>query len=272
MDKIIKSDFIEIKRKANEILELYTESDVKLNSSSYLHMLLSRTIKNFSENNTPFEIFDALYVNRLYDPIMFINKSNKKKKYLKDILNGTLDFHNRKHSHAKNILFELELAHMISMKFDDLTLDEPDILVRFKDGDVGIACKKVTSNNNLEKQLSKGVKQINLNGFHFGIVAINIDNLIPENSILKQDTAKKALDKLHNLNMKFIKENERYFIKYLKESRLIAVIVHSSIIADITVSTPRFNNLSQTTMWTIQGLEKEIKAKVDLFKVLENTW
>tara|TARA_B100001063_G_scaffold131134_1_gene122577 strand:- start:6576 stop:7424 length:849 start_codon:yes stop_codon:yes gene_type:complete len=271
MDKIQKSDYHEIRRKANEILEMFTELKVNLHTTSYLYILLSNTIKNFSQENTPFEMFDALYVNRLYDAIMFIHKSNNKKKYLKDITKGTLDFQDRKHSHAKNILFELELAHRISIKFEDVKLDEPDIVVKFADGDVGIACKKVTSNNNLEKQLSKGVKQIKLNGFLFGIVAINIDNLTPEGSILKQDTVKMALDKLHDLNMGFIKKNERHFLKYLKESRLIAVIIHSSVVADIPSASPRFNNLSQTTMWTMKGLEEKLKDKVGLFKVLEST-
>lgn len=135
---------------------------------------------------------------------------------------------------------------------------------------MGIACKKIVSSNNIEKQISKGVKQIEINNFDFGIVAINIDNLTPEKSILKIDVLSDALDFLHKINMNFIEENERHFLKYLKDSRIIAVIIHSSVIADISLNKPQFNNLSQTTMWSIKNLDSRLKNKIDQFRVLES--
>jgi hypothetical protein len=120
----------------------------------------------------------------------------------------------------------------------------------------------------LEKQLSKGVNQIKDNDFIFGIVAINIDNLLPEKTILQAGTFKQVLDKLHDTNMAFINKYSSKFSKYLSENRIISVLIVSSIIADIKNEKPRFNNISQSTMWTIQELEKEHKNKFNQFKRL----
>lgn len=173
-------------------------------------------------------------------------------------------------SHSKNILFELEVTGSLRKIFKDTYLDEPDIVVPFKDGNVGIACKKIISENNFKKQLSIGVKQIKDNNFIFGIVAINIDNLLPEKTILNADTFNQALDILHNKNMEFINKYSGKFSKYLKDNKIISVLVVSSTIADIKNEKPRFNNISQSTIWTIQELEKEHKNKINQFKRLES--
>lgn len=79
MSEIEKSNYLEISNKANKILEIFDESEVIINHSSYLFKLLTNTIENFSKDNTPFEIFDALCVNRLYDAILYINNAKNKK-------------------------------------------------------------------------------------------------------------------------------------------------------------------------------------------------
>jgi len=266
--KVKRIDFLETHNQVKYIQDTFDECGVKIKKHSFLFKLLSNTLKDYDAINTPFEIFDALYVNRIYSALLNLEDFQGKNKYLKDLLRSTLDFMEVSQSHSKNILFELEVTGSLRKIFKDTYLDEPDIVVPFKDGNVGIACKKIISENNFEKQLSNGVKQIKDNNFIFGIIAINIDNLLPEKTILNAGTFNQASDILHNENMKFIKKYSGKFLKYLTENRILSVLIVSSTIADIKNEKPKFNNISQSTIWTIQELEKEHKDKINQFKSL----
>lgn len=250
------------------IQDIFDDNNVEINTQSYLSKLLSNTFKNYNDKNTPYEVFDALYVNRIYSALLNLEDYHYRDKFLKDLLKGTLDFMERTPSHSKNILFELEVAGSLRKIFKDTYLDEPDIVVPFKDGNVGIACKKIVSEHNFQNLLSKAVKQIKVNNFIFGIVAINIDNLLPEKTILNTSTISQASDILHQKNMEFIKKHSKRFFKYLEENRIISVLVVSSTIVDIKDGNPRFNNISESTMWTIQSLGVEHKNKLKKFKLL----
>ena len=266
-----KINYKEIHNQVKYIQKIFDDNNVTINEQSYLFKLLQDTLETYSDSNTPFEIFNALYINRIYSALIHLESFENKNKYLKDLLNGTLDFMETTQSHSKNILFELEVAGSLRKIFKDTYLDEPDIVVPFENGNVGIACKKVISENNFEKQLSKGVKQIKDNDFLFGIVAINIDNLLPEKTILNTDTIIQASDILHEENMKFITKHSSKFSKYLRDNRIISVLVVSSTIADIKNGKPRFNNITESTLWTIENLGEEHKEKIEKFKLLESS-
>jgi len=269
--KAEKINYKEIHNQVKYIQKIFDDNNITINQQSYLYKLLENTLVNYSNSNTYFEMFDALYVNRIYSALLNLEDFENKNKYLKDLLNGTLDFMETTQSHSKNILFELEVAGSLRKIFKNTYLDEPDIVVPFEDGNVGIACKKIVSENNFENLLSKGVKQIKTNGFIFGIVAVNIDNLLPEKTILNADTISQASDILHEENMKFINKHSSKFFKYLKDNRIISVLVVSSTIVDIKNEKPRFNNITESTLWTIQNLGEEHKEKVEKFKLLASS-
>ncbi len=267
--KVEKINYKEIHNQVKYIQDTFDKNDIKIHQQSFLFKLLANTLKNYNNSNVAYEVFDALYVNRIYSALLSLEDFPNKDKFLKHLLKDTLDFMERTPSHSKNILFELEVAGSLRKIFKDTYLDEPDIVVPFDDGNVGIACKKIVSENNFENLLSKAVKQIKVNNFLFGIVAINIDNLLPEKTILNADTISQASDILHERNMVFINRYSKKFFKYLEENRIISVLVVSSIIADIKNEKPRFINMSQSTIWTIQELEKKHKNKINQFKQLE---
>jgi len=266
--KVKKMNYKEIHKQVKYIQQQFDENNVTINTQSYLFKLLENTLVNYSDSNTSLEVFNALYVNRIYSALLNLEGFENKSKYLKDLLKDTLDFMARTPSHSKNILFELEVAGSFRKIFKDTYLDEPDIVVPFESGNVGIACKKIVSEKNFQNLLSKAVKQIKDNNFIFGIVAINIDNLLPEKTILNANTLSQASDILHEENMKFINKHSSKFFKYLKDNRIISVLVVSSIIVDIKNEKPRFNNIAESTLWTIQDLGEEHKEKIDKFKLL----
>ncbi len=263
-----KVDYIDTKKQIEYIESLFNFESIVINETSFLYLLLEEVKNNFSEENEQMLMFRALFVVRIFDALQYLHNSPKRKKILKDLLNGSLDFLNYQQSHAKNILWELEVFSKLKPVFNNISLDEPDIVIKFEDGDIGIACKKIYSDKVTEKVLSKAVKQIENNSFEFGIVAINIDCSLPEGKILNADTAEEMMDVLYKNNTKFINNNERYFLKYLNKSRIIAVLVSSSTIVDLNKGSPKFNNAFQWTIWTIPNLKDGHKDKMEVFQKL----
>jgi len=250
------------------IEHIYNESDVRLSSQHYLYKLLKEVKDNFSEENSEAIMVKALYVSRFVDGVKCLETVEDRKKYLTDLLNGSLDFLEHKSSHAKSIFFELEVLTHIKSAFPKSHLAEPDIVLVMENTNIGIPCKKITSENSLQKALSKAVKQIETNGFEFGIVAINIDDLLPEHAILKIDSFSNLLETLYENNEGFIARHERHFRKYLKDSRIIGVIVTTSIFADVTLDRPRFNNAFQWAIWTIPEISDKHKKIMTEFREL----
>ena len=71
--------------------------------------------------------------------------------------------------------------------------------------------------------------------------------------------------------MKFINKYSSKFFKYLSDNRIISVLVVSSTIVDIKNEKPRFNNITESTLWTIQNLGEEHKEKIEKFKLLASS-
>ena len=208
----------------------------------------------------------VLYISRFVNGIKCLEEVENRKKYLTDLLNGSLDFLEHKPSHAKSIFFELETLTHIKSVFPKSYLAEPDIVLVIGNTNIGISCKKITSENSLQKALSKAVKQIKTNGFEFGMVAINIDDLLPENKILKTNLISDVHKALYQHNEDFIDRHERHFRRYLKDSRIIGIIITTSIFADVTLNKPRFNNAFQWAIWTIPEISDKHKKIMTKFK------
>ncbi len=264
-----KANHIAIQQQVEFIEYMFHESDVRISSQHYLFELLKEVREHFSEYTSIAIVIKALYISRIADAMKCLENVKNRRKYLKDLLNGSLDFLVNEPSHAKSILFELEILTHIKSAFNESYLAEPDIFVKMSEANIGIACKKITSENSLQKALSKAVKQIDNNSFEFGIVAINVDDLLlPEYSILTADTFSNVLQTLYENNEDFIARHERHFRKYLNESRIVAVIVTTSIFADVKSDSPRFNNVFQWAIWTIPEISEKHKKIMRDFRNL----
>lgn len=261
-----------ISSKVSEIESIYSDSNVQINNSHQLCGLLSDAkdlaaewskgnISGTDMNN----LFSALHVERIHGAIQLLKVEKNKDKYLKDLLNGTLNFFERDISHAKSILWELEAFTRIKNAISETYLEEPDVVVDIDQFRIAIPCKKIFSEKGVPKVLSNAVSQIE-NEYEFGIVAINIDDLIPESVLLKARTFEEAGDKLDAKNMEFLERQERHFLKYLSTSRIVAVIASTSMVTDILDESPKFNNFSQWAIWTIPGLEPKHKIVIDRFR------
>lgn len=261
-----------ISSKVKGIEHIYSDTNIRIGSSHQLLGLLNDAKDLAAEwskgdvtETDMKKLFSALHVERIYNGIQLLETEKNKEKYLKNLLDGTLNFFERDISHAKSIFWELEAFTKIKKAISETYLDEPDIVIDIDQFRIAVPCKKVFSEKGVPKVLSNAVSQIE-NEHEFGIIAINIDDLIPESVLLKARTFKEAGDKLHAQNMAFLERQERHFLKYLSTSRIVAVIASTSMVTDILDESPKFNNYSQWAIWTIPGLKPNHKKAIDKFR------
>lgn len=262
----------DIKLKIDKIVKLYADANITINSNSQLAKLLD-SVQQLSNalscgENSKINMnlfFKALHVERVASAFEFLETEEKKNKYLNDLLNGTLDFFERKPSHAKSILWELEVWTKLKNAMFHAYLKEPDVVVNFGKSIISIPCKKIFSEKGVPKVLSEAVSQIEKSS-EFGIVAMNIDDLLPGGVVLNARTFSQQADKLYNENVKFLNKHKRHFVRYFNKSRIIAAIISTSAISDIHNESPKFNNTDQWTIWTVPGLNSNHQKQIENFR------
>lgn len=267
-----KTNYLDISARAKEIETLYTEDGVHIAPNSGLGKLIrnakelwERWFLNQTNALTSEMFFLGLHLDRIAEAILPLKDEKDRPKYLRKLLSGTLDFFKRKQSKAKSILWELEVWSRLRRKTSGVFLREPpDVVVNFEDSQIGIACKKIYSERHVQNVLSQAVGQIESN-FEFGIAAINIDDLLPANVVLNLESSAAVSDRLCQFNGEFLKKHDRHFRKYLTGGRLISAIVSTSVISDVPMEKPRFNNVWQWTVWTIPGLPERHQNQLKRF-------
>ena len=89
-------------------------------------------------------LFSVAPLNRIAEALLPLRAVHNRTRYLTALNSGNLDLLQRKKSHAKNVLWGLELCSILKRRNFDTFLEEPpDIVVSFGDSKIGIACKKL---------------------------------------------------------------------------------------------------------------------------------
>jgi hypothetical protein len=262
--------YLHIKDKALAIEHLYENSDIPLLPNSGLARLIAdaKTLSDSwlmgQEDKHPITlVYHAAHLNRIADAILLTADVPDRLRFLEGLGSGSLDFLQRDRSIAKDMLWELELWAILKQRSCNATLMEPpDVVVKFADSKIGIACKKLYSQKHVQNVLSEAVAQIE-SSFDFGIVAINIDDLFPANKILKTPNQETMSQYLSDLNVRFLRAHERHFRKYLTPGRVISALISTSVLADVYLAPTRLNIARESIMWTIPGLplEKDLQLR-----------
>ncbi|NEX60059.1 hypothetical protein [Noviherbaspirillum galbum] len=100
-----------------------------------------------------------------------------------------------------------------------------------------------------------GTRQITKTGFP-GIVAFNLDDTAPARSLVVQSSVRVALEALAHYNADFIDRHKRHLSRFLLDRRCDGVLISTSIPADLANSSPRFNNITQATLWVLKSDDK----------------
>jgi hypothetical protein len=199
--------YLQIKEKAFAVESLYAENKVSLPPTSDLARLLADAmvlsdawLTGQEDKLSMTVLFRVAQLNRIADALLTIHMVPHRNVFMTALASGSLDLLDRKQSTAKDYLWELELWSILKRSSFDAILEEPpDIVVRFADCRIGIACKKIYSERHVQNVLSQAVAQIE-GDFDFGIVAINIDDLVPPNQILRTPNQEKLSQYISDLN------------------------------------------------------------------------
>lgn len=258
--------FLSIKERAVELEVLAAEAGLKINQACDLAALIQNAkdvsdswmLGRWGEITMP-KLYDSAHFNRIADALLPLSGTPDFERYLEKLTSSRLDLFARDRSVAKDFLWEAELLSILRRKYIDAEFREPDIVVNFEDEELGIACKKVHSEKNVEKVFSKGVSQIE-SGFEYGIVAFNIDDLLPKNYVIKANNQDEAGKLIKQINLKFLHHHERHFRKYLSSGRVISAFVSTSVLVETPEGESKLNNQRQSTLWMIPGLDEKKKA------------
>lgn len=267
-----RTTYFEIKDRAKQIERIYEGLNISIPPNSGLGELI-KTAKELSDNyllgkNEKLSyqmMFSSMHLDRIADVLLLLANEPDSGKYLTVLLSGSMNFFDREPSHAKDIFWELEVWAKIRKKLGSTYLEEPpDIVVDYDDSHIGISCKKLYSEKHVQHVLSQAVKQIE-KAFEFGIVAINLDDLLPPDVVLKQGSSDAVTEKLCQINEEFINRHIRHFYKYFAKSRIISVLISTSVITDTPTERPQFRNTNQWTIWTVAELEERHRRQLSKF-------
>jgi hypothetical protein len=269
----------EIKGMAVEVKELYELKRIPLHPACSLSTLIDAAVvlSNNWDNKVPYssdsgDITDLIQTSNAYriaQAILSIKSESNITRHLKVLATGNLNSIASGFSEAKNFLWEVEVFHMLKNSgLNPIFVEPPDIMVSINGTTLGIACKKIYSEENFNKPLSIAAKQIK-NSKCQGMVALNIDEIVQslpifstgnEMSITTWDTQASVTNQLTMENVNFYNRHGKRMLSYLESTRVQAYWVHSSVIIDVQNNTPRLTNVSQGSLWNIPSIPEEHKV------------
>lgn len=169
----------------------------------------------------------------------------------------------RSPSQGKDALWELDLHLFLQNNQVPVRIQEPDLVLSFPDLHIeyGVACKKVYSEDGVEKQLQKGCRQLRVVGIP-GIVAFNLDDITPQRSILAQPTRLAANDFLHRLNIAFIERHRLVLQEAILSGGCDAILLATAVQADVEGMSPRFNRVTEFTLWSVNEAAAGTRARI----------
>lgn len=268
---VASSPYTEIKQRALSLKALLESHSLNIGRSPTLNRLIESTCElsdawdqGRTDDLTIEHLFRALQTERIASAALCQGHQSMPKHILGELLDGSIDLLGRHRSKAKDSLWELELLRTLADHRIEVEIAEPDLVVSFQGVRVGVACKKVYSEGNFSKVLSNAIGQIERET-DFGIVALNIDDLLPENAILVAPTIDAMSATLAARNDDFLRRHERHLRKYLTPGRAISVLVSCAAIADVSGANPRYLNARQTTLWHIPGIPNEKAEQMNNF-------
>lgn len=243
---------------------ILADLNIKVGESSVLHKIFQDSIKTSvfweeSKDKLNFKMaLNLLYADVITSAIINLQDDPALRIPLDRIARSDITRGGRSPSRGKDALWELVLLD--SMRKASIVaklIDPPDIVADMSFGRYSIACKKVYSDANVEKQLRIGIRQVIESG-NKGIVAFNLDNLTPEDSILSKSDGEGSLRRLAAFNDEFVERHRWAFQDAVKAKKIDGILVSTSVPADIKTDVRRLNNLSQYTFWTLTGKGKGI--------------
>jgi hypothetical protein len=254
----------QVAEKAEATREAIARLGIRIHRDCALALLLreAKALANdWDEGRTDTNWFKRLtaaaHSNRISDAIVASLSDVGATECIRRICSNGMDISGRDPSMGKDSLWELDLANFVKRKgISTIHQDPPDLIADFGFGPYPIACKKVYSERGIESQVRKGAKQLEKYG-RSGLVAINLDDLAPANSLLRSQNQISASEFLVKLNHDVIDRIHARLQRFIVDGRCDGLLVSTTALADIIESTTRFNTHTHTTLWTLSSIGSE---------------
>lgn len=251
--------------------DLYRENNINLPSSCSLSRLIADA-KLVSDSwlvsasgRIPMPlVYNAAHLNRIADALLPLRGTSYCSRFLTEFRSGNLNLLLRDRCRVKSLLWELELSALLRMRSFDVSFVEPDIVTNFEDAKVGIACKKLYSDKHIQNILSEAAEQVE-SDVDFGIVALNLDDLAPQNSVLEARTLREAEDAVTNANNSFLARYDRHLRKYLASGRLLSALVSTAVVVQVPGEDIHVHNVRRCSIWAMRDLPAEKEQQLHEF-------
>ncbi|CAE6858105.1 MULTISPECIES: hypothetical protein [Paraburkholderia] len=265
----------EVATKAQLVRDVLQKRNVKLGNGSALSQLLNQAdilSREWTAQRVPAirVLSEAAYVNRLADAITYLPDEPGIQEALRRMAGSVMQPDDRSNSQGKDALWEVVLLADLRKNGLAGTAAEPDIVVNFDKGDYPIACKKIWSENGVEKHVRKGAKQLEpfANG---GIIALNLDDLTPAGHLIAQPdkmTAKKFLD---DFNMDFINRHRNILQRAIMDGKCDGFVISTTAAAVLSNGEPAFNLVTQSSLWHLKEAPPDALERFLSFARAQNT-
>lgn len=246
--------FDEIAAKAKNVRVGLEERGIKLRAGSALWQLLRQadTLSLvWAEGGKPRNevVWDTLHVNRLADVVTNLLDEPGIEMALTRMAGSVMQPDDRRVSQGKAAFWELVLLSFLKDRGFSVKAAEPDILVDFGFGDYPIACKKSWSEKGIEDHVRKAAKQLApfRNG---GVIALNLDDLVPSGHGLAVPTLEQASLKLSRAQQSFIEKHKGLLAKAVIEGKCEGFIISTTVNAVLTEEETQPNLVSNFTVWS----------------------
>ncbi|MEB5487534.1 hypothetical protein QMA69_15395 [Burkholderia pseudomallei] len=246
----------EVAAKARLVRDILQKRGVKLGNGSALSQLLNQAdilSREWAAQRVPDVrvLSEAAYVNRLADAITYLPDEPGIQEALRRMAGSIMQPDDRSNSQGKDALWEVILLADLRKNGLTGTAAEPDIVVNFGKGDYPIACKKIWSENGVEKHVSKGAKQLEplSNG---GIIALNLDDLTPAGHVVAQPDKMSAKKFLDGFNMEFVDRHRNILQRAIMSQKCDGFIISTTAAAVLSNEEPAFNLVTQLSLWHLQ--------------------
>ena len=263
-----KSTYAEIAARSRQLREVLAERNVRFHRDSALGKLLrdaESLAKEWDEGNRAQEfrrLVNAAHANRIAEAILAVRDDADAQQCLSRIAGNDMNLSGRAPSQGKDHLWELDLLYALRRHgFSVKLVDPPDIVIDLCVSPFPVACKKIYSEKGVEAQLRKGVKQLAQHGGR-GLVALNIDDLVPDDTILRTRDRREASDFLNKFNEDFVERNRLTLQRFVKERRCDGILISTSVLADLENSKPRFNLVTESMLWTLDSAPPETVTRI----------
>ncbi|WP_152553220.1 hypothetical protein [Bordetella bronchiseptica] len=211
---------------------------------------------------------DALHVNRLTSAVLTVQDDPSVQQPLQRMASGIMQPDNRKPSQAKDALWEIVLlAHLRDCGLAAKFQDPPDIVMALDGREYPVACKKVWSEEGVEDHIRKGGKQLRPfeNG---GVIALNLDDIVPTDSLLCLSNRAAAGQFLDRFNLAFIERHRDLFEQAVMEGRCDGLWISVAAATVLTNDNPSFSLYTHASIWHLKDASAESIARLERFAAI----